>query len=202
MSAFATGVENMLPFTHTQAPAGIFGIASLAKVYFLLSFVHGIRLWRRILHPELEDLSTFEGPGLPIFQLLPKSDNFWFQRIIAEPLAVFIIATILGRTFVFQSGLTTYLQLAALALAMKEFIEFYRAWEYLRDLLDAKCLGPIVAAMVNNQATVQDMAAIHFARLPRNISPEIRQAVTAHMARVFSQKTEDTPQDHAQGGKS
>jgi len=202
MSAFATGLENMLPLAHTQTPAGIFSITSLAKVYFLLSLIHGIRLWRRILHPELEDLSTFEGPGLPIFQLLPKSDNFWLCRIIAEPLAVFGVATALGRIFVFQSGLTTYLQLAALALAMKEFIEFYRAWEYLRDLLDARCLGPIIAAMLNNRATVEDMAAIHFARLPQNISPEIRQAVTAHVAHVFSQKTEHTGQDRSQEGKS
>jgi hypothetical protein len=156
----------------------------------------------RILHPERETLSTFEGPGLPIFQLLPKSDNFWLYRIVVEPLTVLCVATVLGRIFVFQSGLTTYLQLAALALAMKEFIEFYRAWEYLRDLLDAKCLGPIVSSMVNNQATVQDMAAIHFARLPRNISPEIRQAVMAHMARVFSPQTEETNQDNSQKGES
>ena len=48
-----------------------------------------------------------------------------------------IAATILGRLFIFQAGLTHYQQIAALMLAMKQLIEGHRAWEYLRALMDS-----------------------------------------------------------------
>jgi hypothetical protein len=189
-SALATGAMRMIPFLNIPAPVGIFSLGSLAKLYFLLSMAHGVRLWRRILHPELEMISTFEGPPLPILQLFPKSNNFWITRIITEPCLVFFVATALGRIYVFQTGLTLYLQLAALALAMKEFITFYRAWEYLRDLLDAKALGPIISDMLSNRATAEALASIHIAALPRNVSPDIRDATLSNIARVFSPEAE------------
>jgi len=43
---------------------------------------------------------------LVFFQLLPKSSSFWFTRIVLEPAVVLIAATVLGRLFIFQSGLT------------------------------------------------------------------------------------------------
>jgi hypothetical protein len=131
-----------LPFTHYRAPIGLFGIGSMSKLYFILSFIHGIRLWRLVVQMEKEKVSTFEGPPLFFFQLLPKSSSFWFTRIVLEPFFVFIAATILGRLFIFQYGLTHYLQIAALMLAMKQLIEWNRAWEYLRILMDSLNLAP------------------------------------------------------------
>src|SRR6202034_4038128 len=100
-------------FCRNTTPAGLFGVGSLSKLYFLLSFVHGFRLWRRILDMSREERSTYEGPPLPFFALLPKSDSFWFSRIVLEPVFVLVTATVLGRIFIFQSGLTLYLQIAA-----------------------------------------------------------------------------------------
>jgi hypothetical protein len=71
-------------------------------------------------------------------------------------------------------------------LAMKEFIVWYRAWEYLRELIDARFAGPIIARMVENRATEDDLAIIHLASFPKNLSPDIRQAAVSHIARAFS----------------
>jgi len=49
--ALFTSVENMIPFTHAAPTAGMFGLGSLAELYFLLSAVHGVRLWRRMIDP-------------------------------------------------------------------------------------------------------------------------------------------------------
>jgi hypothetical protein len=113
LSEMATGISQMIPGTGIHPPIGIFSLGSLAKLYFVLSFIDGIRLWRRMLHMEREPISDFEGPPLPFFQLFPKSESFWFTRIVLEPAFVFITATIMGRLFIFQTGLTIYLQLSA-----------------------------------------------------------------------------------------
>jgi hypothetical protein len=191
-STLATGALRMIPLLNIPAPIGVFSIGSLAKLYFILSALHGGRLWRRILYPDLEQLSTYEGPPLPILQLFPKYLNHFFTRIITEPVLVFVIATVLGRLFIFQSSLTTYLQIAAMMLAVKEYIAFYRSWEYLRDLRDAKFIGPIISSIVNNEEGAEDMAAMHFATLPRNLSPDLRHAAMANIARVFSHETKES----------
>jgi hypothetical protein len=184
-SAVTEDVQQILPFTHYRAPIGLFGIGSLSKLYFILSFIHGIRLWRLMVHMEKETISTFEGPPLIFFQLLPKSSEFWLTRIIFEPAAVLIVATVLGRLFIFQPGLTHFLQIAALMLAMKQLIEWHRAWEYLRGLMDSVNLAPIIASLVENRATQEDLAQAHLASFPSNISPEMRRSAAEHFARVI-----------------
>jgi hypothetical protein len=186
LSAVTEDLEHMLPFTNFHAAVGLFGIGSLSKLYFFLSFVHGIRLWRLMIYMEKEKISTFEGPPLFFFHLLPKSNSFWFTRIVLEPAAVLIAATVLGRLFIFQSGLTTYLQIGALMLSMKELIEFHRAWEYLRQVMDSGNLAPIIASMVENRATQEDLAKAHLASFPANTSPDMRRWVVGHFARVYT----------------
>ena len=44
-SATVTGVISMIPFTHARPPIGLYGIGSLAELYFLLS------VWRQLLLP-------------------------------------------------------------------------------------------------------------------------------------------------------
>jgi hypothetical protein len=185
-SAMAIGAVSMIPFVRLQLPPGLFDIGSLAKLYFLLSFVHGIRLYRRMLDMSLEICSEFEGPPLPFFLLLPKGGNFWFCRIVWEPAFVLISAKVLGYIFIFQPGLVIYCELAAMALAMKNFIGWYRAWEFIRNLMDMKFAGPIIAKLAENKATEEDLASIHLASFPKNLSPEMRQAAVSHIARAFS----------------
>jgi hypothetical protein len=194
LSAVTHGIEQMIPGHGLHPPVGLFGLGSLSKLYFLLSFIHGIRLWTRMLHPERELISDFEGPPLPFFQLFPKSDSFWITRILWEPVFVLVAATILGRVFVFQYGLTLYCQIAALMLSMKSFLTWFRGWEYLRILLDMKFTGPIIAKMLENRATTEEMAAIHLAGFPTGLSPEMRRAALTHIARVVSDDDQKTGQ--------
>jgi hypothetical protein len=186
ISALFTGITQMIPFVHIPRPLGIFSMASFAEPYFLLAFLHGIRLYRRMIDMSLEVNSEYEGPPLPFVQLFPKSHSFWFTRIVSEPVFVFVTATTLGRVFIFQSGLTTYLQIAALMLAMKNFIGWHRAWEYLRKLMDARFAGPIIARMVDNRATEEDLATVHLASFPNNLAPDIREAAVSHIAKAFA----------------
>ena len=186
LSAVTASVVSMIPFVHIQLPPGLFDIGSLAKLYFLLSFIHGIRLYRRMIDMSRETNSEFEGPPLPFFYLLPKGNSFWFCRIVLEPVVVLIAATILGHMFIFQSGLVLYLQLAALALAMKNFIGWYKAWEYIRNIMDMRFAGPIIAKLAENRATEEELATVHMASFPKNLSPDLRQAAVSHIARAFA----------------
>jgi hypothetical protein len=146
---------------------------------------------------EKEKVSTFEGSPLFFFQLLPRSSSFWITRIVLEPAVVLIAATILGRLFIFQSGLTHYLQISALMLAMKQLIEWNRAWEYLRILMDSLNLAPIIASLVENRVTQEDLAKAHLASFPSNISPEMRRSAAEHYARVIVVDIPQRPQSES-----
>jgi hypothetical protein len=191
-SSLATGVEGMIPFHQAQMPVGLFSIGSLASLYFFLTFIHGLRLWRRMIYMELEQHSEFEGPPLPFFRLIPGSRSFWFTRIVLEPAFVLVLASVLERIFIIQSGLSTFLHIAALALLMKNFIGWYRGWEFARILIDQSYAGPIIAKLVENKATEDDLAPIHLASFPKNVSPQIRQAAVSHIARAFSPGSQQT----------
>lgn len=188
-SAVTSGLFSIIPFMRVPQPVGMFGMGSLAQLYFLLTFVHSIRLYRRMMDMSKEQYSPFEGPPLPFFHLLPKGGDFWFCRILLEPAALFIGAKILESFWIFQSGLTTYCEFAAFCLAMKSFIGWYRGWEYIRSILDSKFAGPIIMRVAEDQATDDEMASIHMASFPKNLSPEMRAETASRVVRDFEMQS-------------
>jgi hypothetical protein len=184
LSEMASGFSRMLPFGGFQMESGMFGMEALSKVYFLGSFIHGFRIWRRMLHMELEENSVYEGPPLPIFRIIPGS--FWMVRIIYEPVFVFTLSLVLPNFFILQPSAAHYLSLAAIMLALKNYVQWYRTWEFLRNMMDLRFAGPRIAKLVENQATEDDLAPIHLASFPKNLPDDVRQAAASHIARVFS----------------
>lgn len=191
LSGLIDGVTAMIPFSHPARAVGLFDMGSLAKLYFLLSAVHAVRLYRRMTVMSRELNSTHEGPELPFFQFIPWGRSFWVQRITIEPLFVLIASFVLRDLFIIQSGLATYLRIAAVALAMKSFVAWFRAWEYLRDLLDARNAAPIIAKLVENDATEEELSTIHLASFPKDVSPEIRNQAAISIARAYSPSSDN-----------
>jgi hypothetical protein len=184
--ALTSGVAGIIPFAHVSPPKGLFGIGSLSELYFLLVAAHNIRLYLRMIHPERELHSEYEGPPLPFFYLLPRGHNFWFTRIVWEPAFVLLAATVLQDFLIVQPALATFLRLTALCLFTRSAITWYRQWEWLRQILDSKNAGPAIARLVDNTATQEDLAPIHLASFPKDIDPEIRRAAAMHIARIYS----------------
>jgi hypothetical protein len=195
-----TSVVQMIPFSRYAPPPGLFDFASLTKLYFLLSIVHGFRIWRRMIHPELEVHSRYEGAPLPFFAFLPKSKSFWFTRIVLEPCFVFLAAIVLQDLFIVQSGLGIYLQVAGVAVAMKNFVSWYRTWEFLRDRFDVIGIAPGLAKLMDNTATEEDLAPMHLASFPKGLDPTMRRAAAVQIARAISPETFAAPkgEDHEQ----
>jgi hypothetical protein len=169
-----------------QRPHALFDIGSLSKLFFVLCLIAGFRTYKRMWKPELEEHSRFEGPPLPFFEWLPGGRSFWLVRLAYEPAAVLIAAMILQSLLIFTPGLAHFLQFGALCLAMKNFITFYRNWEFLRNTLDIAHMGPILAKFVENSASTEELNSVHLASLPKDISPELRRSTAVHIARVIS----------------
>jgi hypothetical protein len=182
----ATAMTQMIPFVRIAGPSGMFGLGSFTSLIFLASIAHGLRLWRRMIHMELEENSTYEGPPLFFFLMLPKGSSFWFCRIVWEPVALFSVAILLSNLGIIQLPLMLYLQLAAIFLAMKQYISWYRTWLFIRRLMDMANVGPVIGRMVSNTATDEELARVHLASLPQNLSPDMRRATVAYIARAFS----------------
>lgn len=172
-----------------QQPQALFDIDSLSKLFFLLCAVHGVRSYRLMFKMELEQNSRYEGPPLFFFNLLPWSNSFWFCRIVIEPAFVLLVATFLERLLIFSPGLAHYLQFAALCLTMKNFIGWFKAWEFLREILDARYAGPVIAKFVDNTASQDELNSLHLSSLPKDISPELRRSTAIHIARIISPGT-------------
>ncbi len=186
LSGMATGITHMIPFSGpAMPPPGLFGLASLSSLYFFLVLLHGIRLYRRMIYMDLEQHSQYEGPALPFFRMIPGGRSFWLTRIVLEPVFVFVLASVLESISVIQSGLSFYLHIAALMLAMRNFIYWYRVWELIRSWMDVAAAGPIISKFANNKATEDDLAPIHLASLPKDLSPDMRQAAVSYIARVL-----------------
>jgi len=184
-SSAAESFTRMLPFARPSAPAGIFGLASFSSLYFLLLFFHGFRIWRRMVYMHLEQYSQFEGPALPIFPLIPGGRSFWRTRILLEPLAVYVLASLLQTAGIFQSGLTTFLHLCAVMLFIKEFIVWYRNWEFIRVALDSQVVGKAMSDVMQNTASAKDLEPLHFASFPKDLPKDLRDSAATFFARSF-----------------
>lgn len=179
----------LLMAARIQRPEALFDIASLSKLYFPLCLIHGFRVYRRMFKPQLEDHSRYEGPPLFFINLIPGSGNFWLTRIVIEPALVLVAATLLQGMFIFQPGLAHFLQFSALCLCMKSFISWYRSFQFLRDVLDARKAGPIIGRFVENTASQDELNSLHLASLPKDISPDLRRSTAVHIARIISPGT-------------
>jgi hypothetical protein len=182
LSSLSTGVMQMIPFSRYVPPPGMFDFGSFTKLYFLLLFVHGFRIWRRMIHMELELHSEYEGPPLPFFALVPKGQSYWFTRIVLEPCFVYLAATALEDLFIVQSSLASYLHFAAFALVCKNFVSWFLTWAYLRQIFDMRNLAPLLAKLVDGTATQEDLAPVHLASFPKDLDPKLRQAAAMHIA--------------------
>ena len=179
-----SSIADMLPFGRFHGIAGLYGIGTLSKLYFTGGFIHGFRIWRRMIHIEREKNSLYEGPPLPIFNMLPGS--FWIVRIIYEPIFVIIVALVLSNFFILQSSAVHYLIFAAIMLAMKQYCAWYMQWQFLRELMDMRNAGPIIAKIVDNTVSDDELATIHLASIPKNIPEDLRRDTALHIARAFN----------------
>jgi len=183
--SFAGAVGHMIPFARVPVSLGLIGIWGLSKLFFLGCLVHGVRKWRLMLHMEREMNSVYEGPPLFFFALLPKA-SFWRIRIIYEPLFLFGLSVVLPNFFILEPSAAIFIEFSAFFLAMKNYTAWYMHWQFLRELMDMKFAGPIIAAMLENRETEEDLASIHMASFPKDLDPGIRKAFLTHIARVFT----------------
>jgi hypothetical protein len=139
-----------------------------------------------MIHPETETHSEWEGEPLPflspLFALLPGGNNFWPVRIVYEPLTLGIGAAVLNLLHVLDGNATTYLLVAAALLSVKCSMEWYRAWLYVRILLDGQAAAPIIAAAMKGTASDADMARVHLAGFSKALPPQVRAAAIAQRA--------------------
>jgi len=194
-TGFTEAFSHMMPFVPMQqAPVGLFGMGSLTALFFIGLPIHNFRIWRRMIHPEREQYSQFEGPPLFIFNILPGT--FWMVRILYEPVFLFVLSLILPNFFILQPAAAHYFTFAAIMLAMKNYCAWYMQWQYLRGFLDVTYMGPILGKYMSNTATEEDLATVHLASLPKNLPEEVRRGTAAHIARAFSVNPNESEVNH------
>ncbi len=163
--SFVGAVGSMIPFHRAQASFGMIGMWGLSKLFFLGLAIHGIRKWRLMWHMEREENSYYSGAPLFFFKLLPKA-SFWRIKIVYEP--------------------GNFLLISAIFLAMKNYTRWYMEWALIRELMDAKFMGPKLARLAENPSEDEDLGTVNLASFPKDLAPDIRKSFLKHMARVVS----------------
>jgi hypothetical protein len=183
-------LTHVIPFVAAPPPPpGMFDLWWLVKISFLAQIFHRARLLRRMIDFSKERFSWYEGPALPFIQLIPGSKSFWRTRIFIEPALVFMTASVLQHVFIFQSSLATFIQVSAVALALKQALHWNMSWQVMRDAMDALHTAPLMSAFIDNRATEEELAPIHLASFPKDATPEVRRAAAIHVARSYGQST-------------
>jgi hypothetical protein len=182
--SFAGAVAGMIPFARMQASMGLIGMWGLSKLFFLGLLIHGVRKWRLMLHMEREQNSVYAGPPQFFFPWLPKP-SFWRIRIIYEPLFLVALSIVLPNFFILEPIAADFLLISAIFLAMKNYTHWYMQWQFIRELMDMRFTGPIIAAMSENRETDEQLASINLASFPKDLDPDIRKAAVSHIAQVF-----------------
>jgi len=188
-SALLGAAAHLVPFLKFHAPMGMFGIGTLSQLFFFGGFVHGIRIWRKMIHPERELISDWEGLPLPIFTMLPKA-SWWTIRIIYEPIFLLISANLLQDFYILQPSAAHYLMFAAVALAFNQYTAWYISWRFLRTAMNTRNMGPIIARIIDDTATDNDRATLHLASIPKDLPEDMRKETAAYIARAFNVKKE------------
>jgi hypothetical protein len=185
---FLFGVTNaalsLLPGGKAVPNFGLIGMGTISMLFFLGSAIHGFLIFRKMLRPETEQWSTFEGPALPVFTWMPGL-SFWKCRLIAEPAAVFAAALFLNNMFILDASASHYLEFAALCLAVKNYLVWFAEWQYIREILDLQFIAPVIAKVTRNEETEEERAMLHIASLP-NLPPDMRQQFVNNVARQYS----------------
>ena len=99
---------------------------------------------------------------------------------------------VLEDLFLIQPSLAIYLRVAALALATKNAVTWYRAWEHTRILLDNKAAADIVARLVEDKATPSELAEIHLVTFPQDLPPEMKAEAADSIARAYTATLDPT----------
>jgi hypothetical protein len=187
--AILDAISQWIPFLGGGVTVGVFGIWTLSKIFFVGAAVHTARICRRIAHMELEENSWFAGPPLPIFSILPF--GWWTTRIAIEPLFVLLLALTLQNLFVLQGAAAHYLMAAAVALALKESLDWFSQWQYVRHLMNLKYLGPRIARIADNTATDEDHAILNVASLSKDLPEDMRQSAAVYLAHAISPEAQN-----------
>ena len=182
---FAGAVSGMIPFVRIPVSTGLIGMWGLSKLFFLGCAIHGYRKWKLMVHPERERFSKFEGPPLFFFTWIPGA-TFWKIRIVYEPLFLIALSAALPNFFILEPGAANFLLISAIFLAMKQHTAWLMGCDFVRTVLDSKNMGPVIASMVENRETEDDLASLHLASFPKDLDPGIRKAAVDHIARVFT----------------
>jgi hypothetical protein len=164
-------------FGHSPGTTGLIGMGTISFLFFAAHAIHGPRTWRRMLQMWREDVSRFENEALPFFSYLPYGNNFWLVRIVHEPALVMLTTLTLSLSHVLTHGAGVYFAVVAVALSFKGFIGWYLAWNEIRDHMDARYIGPLMARVATGRATETEAAKVHLAGFPKNIPPEVKHAV-------------------------
>ncbi|MBV9506858.1 MAG: hypothetical protein JO323_17835 [Acidobacteriia bacterium] len=183
--SFVGAVGNAIPFHRTQASFGMIGMWGFSKLFFLGLAIHGVRKWRLMWHMEREENSYYSGPPLFFFSLLPKA-SFWRIKIVYEPLFLLVSSILLGNFFILEPGAVNFLTISAIFLAMKNYTRWYMEWQFIRELMDAKFMGPKLARLAENPSDEEDLGSFNLASFPKDLPPDVRKSFLKHMAHVVS----------------
>ena len=139
------------------------------------------RVARMVTHPEQEQDSQSDGPGLSIFRRLPHGNSWAWVRMVWEPLAVSLTATTLTLLGLIPYFFLPFLYVCCFALFMRAAVTYWNGWRYCRDMLDQINHAPVIQAIADGAEPPEKLGRTLFTSIPATTPPAQRKAIAMKM---------------------
>jgi len=182
---------------------GFIGMGRVYIAFQILYWLHIVHVVHVFAKPEKEELSYEDGKAAPFWKLLPKGDSWAMTRFIYEPVLVLGLGIFLPLMGILTPAAGMYFGFGAFALVLRTLFIYYRAWEFLRDILDQfgmtrKMAG---AARVSNIDSVRAavMRAASNTQIPMGariaVEATAKQSLTPELQSLLSESQGVTEQE-------
>jgi hypothetical protein len=147
---------------------GLIGIGWVYAAFQIGLWLHYLHVINVMIHPEKERDSREDGVPLAFWKLLPYGSSWNVVRFVYEP-GLLIGAGVIGMLIhLFTRTVGLYLVIAGLALVVKVSIIWFRAWQWIRDILDefARTKKVFGGGSDGGMESIKDAIARVVARVP------------------------------------
>jgi hypothetical protein len=140
--------------------AGLIGMGVFYLVQWAFTWKHYLHVIYVIMHPDKEEMSREDGEALPFIKAFPKGDKWAMERFVYEPSLLLVLGVVLTALHVVTLLVGGYMVVGAVAMMLRAVCIYFKAWEYIRDILDDYAVGVRLAGGRNTPAGEEAMRRV------------------------------------------
>lgn len=173
---------------------GLIGMGIFYLILVAFTWRHYFHVISMIVKPWKEKLSREDGKPLIFIRALPRGDTWAMARFVYEPGLFIGLAAVLTPLHIITPLVGGYFVAGAIALIVRSAFVYYRAWSYVRDILDNFNLTSELFGGANEAGSEEQIRRSieeAFKRVPSTVPREVYKTVVGHAKASLPKELQD-----------